>query len=367
MKCPNCSNRLRMVKTKSAVIDVCPECRGIWFDSGEIFNFMRTLSQSEKITPEDIKLFKPRKVISLYTLKEKDRFCSRCAVVMQKFNYASDSNVFLDKCSKCGGIWVDGAEIIQLASYLKENPQALAVGRNLMELNSMIQDADEEVSPMGYFIFAPRLVIPISDDIPLDKFPLITILLIALCTVFFVIQNFVASSSTNFIKEFGFVPDNFFSLSLITSMFVHADIFHFIFNMAFLWLFGDNVEDKFTRWGYLAFCIGGGLFANFLYTLFNWGSMTPLVGASGFISGIMGAYLIFYPQANITLFCMGRTTEVSALVYLAGWFVLQLIGAFTHEDPGIAWLAHIGGFVFGIIVAFIKKINNRVVEPEKSL
>jgi len=358
MKCPACLSQLNQVKSKSAVVDVCPNCRGIWFDSGELAAFVRPLSASEQIPPEKIKLFKHRDVKSPYKVREKDRFCPKCGKKLKKFNFSYDSNIFLDKCENCGGIWADGGEVAAIASYLKEDPTATDVGRYLAEAMTC-PDQGLSDSFAGYFLFVPRLVIPISDDTPRERFPFVTVSLIALCVLAFLGQMSLKSNAENFIKEFGFVPARFFSIGLITSMFLHTGVLHLAFNMLFLWLFGDNVEDRFSRLGYLVFCLCSGLFACFLHGIFNRGSSVPAIGASGMVSGIMGAYLIFYPQGKITMWCLGKTFEVSVVLYLGGWFIIQLASAFASKNGDIsqiAWFAHIGGFFIGLLVAYFKKI-----------
>jgi membrane associated rhomboid family serine protease/Zn-finger nucleic acid-binding protein len=359
MKCPSCSNRLRQTKTKSAFVDVCPSCKGIWFDAGELADFVKTLAESEDICPEKIKLFHHRDVRSVYNGQEKNRSCPRCAKELQRFNYSYDSNVFLDKCPDCGGIWADGGEVRQIASYLKDDPKVTAIGRDLAEMIQASQDLESDKSFLDYFVFFPKIVVPISDDIPRQKFPFVTVLLIVLCMFVFLGQMLWVSEPESFVEKFGFVPAHFFSIGLISYMFLHTGVLHLAFNMLFLWLFGDNVEDQFGHFGYLSFCLVCGLFAVFLHGFFNWGSSTPVIGSSGFISGIMGAYLIFYPAANVKLLFIYRTVEVPVILYLGGWFVLQMAAAYSANEvtSGVAWFAHIGGFIFGVIVAFLKKIS----------
>jgi len=337
---------------------MCPACGGIWFDAGELADFVKFLSQSDKISPAKIKLFKRRKVQTLYETKEKDKFCPKCKKKLQKFNYSYDSNIFLDRCADCGGIWADRGEVVAIAGYLKEDPTTTAIAKSLAESISE-PEIESKGSLASYFLFVPQFVVPISDDTPRERLPILTVSLIALCVLTFLGQIFLITDTESFIKEFGFVPAHFFSIGLISSMFLHTGVLHLILNMLFLWLFGDNVEDRFSRGGYLLFCLCCGLFASFLHGIFNWGSTTPAVGASGIISGIMGAYLLFYPQANVTVLCFYRTFEVPVVLYLVGWFVIQLTSAFMAKDGDvsqIAWFAHVGGFAFGAVVAFFKKI-----------
>lgn len=366
MKCPFCSNRLRQVKSRSAIVDICPDCRGIWFDSGELADFVRALTESEEISPEIPRLFEHREVHTLDTVKEKDKICSRCNQVMLKFNYSYDSNVFLDKCPQCGGIWADGGEVQQIASYLKDDPRIVEIGRHLAKHARRVEGIKEfgglgkmftrRISPAIFFM--PKIIIPLSDDTPRERFPFLSTSIISLCTLIFISQMLFVVNPGSFVESLGFVPANFFSMGLITSMFLHGGLLHLIGNMFFLWLFGDNVEDRFSRFGYLVFYLFCGLAASILHSVFNWDSSIPAIGASGAISGIMGAYLVFYPSAELKVLFWYRIVEIQAYLYLGGWFLFQLVFGLLHQSVGhsnIAWFAHIGGFIFGAIVAFFKK------------
>jgi len=361
MKCPFCSTNLRQIRSNAASIDTCPECGGVWFDKGKFLPVAKMLAASDKIKPEKIKLFYKRDVKNLYAVKEEARLCPKCNLTLKRFNYSGDSNVFLDKCPECGGIWADGKEIYQVASYLKEDPETTAVGRRLAEIVKATNPeplADDKNSIPVYFMFLPRIIIPFADDTPRQRLPIVTISLIGLCVLAFLGQMFLVRDPESFLQVFGFVPANFFSIGLISSMLLHGSILHLGFNMLFLWLFGDNVEDKFGRLGYVWFCLGAGLFASLMHGIFSLNSTTPTIGASGFISGVMGAYLVFYPSANVKMFCFYRIIEVPVIVYFSCWFAMQIISAFLSADGsagGVAWYAHIGGFLFGVVAAFIEK------------
>ncbi len=362
MKCPVCSNKLRPLKSKAAVVDICDGCKGIWFDKGELVRVVKALSSDDRIKPEKVKLFHSRKVKGVYQLQEGTRSCPRCKVGMRKFNYASDSNVFLDKCPACDGIWADSGEVKAIAQYLKEDPRASAVGYWLAEQYAR---PEEEVGGLWnpYLFFFPRLLIPIRDDIPRERFPIMTLLLVVLCCAVFFGAAYAGCDLKELFETYGFIPAHFWGLGLISSMFLHNGILHLFGNMLFLWLFGDNVEDRFSRPGYLVFYLCCGLFGSLLHTLFNWNSTTPVVGASGAVSGVIGAYVVFYPSATIEFFCLGRTVEISALAYLGSWFGLQILsGAVEGDTAKIAYFAHIGGFALGALVAFVKKYK-QVTEP----
>jgi len=370
MKCPFCSNKLRRVKFKSDVLDICPRCKGIWFDCGELVNYIKALVNSEDIQPERTRLFERREVDTTDTTKEKDKICPRCNLVMHRFNYCYDSNIFLDKCPSCHGIWTDSGEGRKIAQYIKHDERIDEIGRELARQTDRLKNI-KDLSQLGEdlasragigMLFLPRVIFPISDDEESERFPAITITIISLCVLAFWGELFWIADAERFFRSYGFIARNIFGVGLITSMFFHVGLFHLIGNMYFLWLFGDNVEDRFSRFGYVVFYLCCGIAANVIHSVFNWNSTLPAIGASGAVSGVMGAYMLFYPSAMIKVLFICRIVEVPAWMFLGGWLLLQLTFGLLYKGTGycdIAWFAHVGGFVFGIIVAYLKKESAR--------
>ncbi len=148
-------------------------------------------------------------------------------------------------------------------------------------------------------------------------------------------------------------------LPLLTSMFLHSGFLHVAGNMLFLWIFGDNVEDHFGHLTYLAFYLVCGTGAGLLHTMFNWTSGLPALGASGAISGVMGAYLLLYPRERILTLIFIFLIPIPAVFVLGYWFLLQFLGG-VHalgavSTGGVAWWAHVGGFLIGMFFAGISK------------
>jgi membrane associated rhomboid family serine protease len=156
-------------------------------------------------------------------------------------------------------------------------------------------------------------------------------------------------------------------LSIFTSMFMHAGLAHIGGNMIYLWIFGDNVEDRLGHARYLAFYLVGGVVASFTHLLTNPGSQVPTVGASGAIAAVLGAYLVFYPASRIATFIplgfFSRLTVLPAVIVLGLWFVLQLfegvLSLGATEVGGVAFWAHIGGFVAGMLIAGLAAFAGR--------
>jgi membrane associated rhomboid family serine protease len=226
-------------------------------------------------------------------------------------------------------------------------------------------------------------LIPIRDANPSLTRPVITWLLIAgAAYVFFAVQPSVAAEFNEFLFEYAaipcelttfspldqgdfqacntdnvgvpFFPDKSLAASTFISMFLHANLAHLLGNLWSLWIFGNNVEDAYGSGGYLLLYLASGLAATAAFVLTNPGEVTPLVGASGAISGVMGAYLVLFPRARVvSVFPIFFFIPVAlpAALFLIIWFAGQfaLIGGAT----GIAWQAHVGGFVFGAVVSFM--------------
>jgi membrane associated rhomboid family serine protease len=146
-------------------------------------------------------------------------------------------------------------------------------------------------------------------------------------------------------------------LTLFTSIFMHGDWLHLIGNMLFLWVFGDNVEHRIGHVAYLAFYLVAGIIASFAQILVNTDSVIPTLGASGAISGVLGAYLVLFPANRVTVFLFRALVPVPAIVAIGMWAALQVVlglgGGITGEGGGVAYMAHIGGFVAGVVAGFL--------------
>ena len=203
---------------------------------------------------------------------------------------------------------------------------------------------------------------PIGDDDTARRtVPLVTYALIALNVLFFFVE---LSGGDAFIMKWAFVPSRFLSnpfsdfLTLFTSMFMHAGWVHLGGNMLYLWIFGDNVEDRFGPIKFTIFYLLCGLAATFAQLAFSLGSNVPNLGASGAIAGVLGAYILLFPQGKIKVLQGQQVIQVPALIVIGMWFVLQLFSgigsiANTAQTDGIAFMAHIGGFLAGFVLTFL--------------
>ena len=144
-------------------------------------------------------------------------------------------------------------------------------------------------------------------------------------------------------------PEKHLALSVLVSMFLHSNIVHIAGNMWFLWIFGDNVEEAFGAIGYIALYLVAGLAAAAGFTLLHPGSVTPMIGASGAIAGVLGAYLVLFPARPVLALSIIGVVPVPSAIFLGLWFV----GQFGVADPGVAWEAHVAGFLAGAVVAML--------------
>jgi membrane associated rhomboid family serine protease len=223
-------------------------------------------------------------------------------------------------------------------------------------------------------------VIPLRDANPTRTTPIVTVALIVACFVVFAFElGRLASGGTEaldaFVTEWGIVPAELTAawssgsamtveaLTLITSQFLHGGWLHLLGNLLFLWIFGNNVEDRLGRFRFLLFYLVGGAVAGLTQVAIDPDSTIPTIGASGAIAATLGAYLVLFPRARITsLVFLGffyQLIDVPAVIVLVFWFALQLIdglasiGVTDTAGGGVAFFAHIGGFVFGAVVGLV--------------
>jgi membrane associated rhomboid family serine protease len=218
-------------------------------------------------------------------------------------------------------------------------------------------------------------VIPLRDVIPSRTTPYVTIALIAVNALVYLYEMTLGETALEeFILYFGLVPAAFSWVAMLTSMFLHGGLLHVGGNMLFLWIFGDNVEDRMGHGRFVVFYVLCGAAAALAQTAMSPDSVVPMVGASGAVAGVMGAYFVLYPHSRIVtlipLFVFFHVMEVPALVFLGLWFVLQFvsgvgsIAAATGGEPagGIAFWAHVAGFVAGVsgVLVFRRPERQRV-------
>jgi len=208
-------------------------------------------------------------------------------------------------------------------------------------------------------------MIPLKDNVPTRIKPIITTSIIFVNILIFLWQKLSLTSveSNDIYKYYGLIPHDFFMaftskyellpynvLTVFTSMFLHGGFIHLGGNMLYLWIFGNNIEDSMGHRRFIFFYICSGVAAALFQLLYDLSSVVPMIGASGAVSGILGAYLLLFPRARIKtlifILIFIKVVELPAVVLLTIWFFIQLL---YSQGEGVAWYAHIGGFIFGLI------------------
>ena len=219
-------------------------------------------------------------------------------------------------------------------------------------------------------------MMPLGDDNSGRRItPIVTYVLIAINVLVFFLE---LNNGEAFVERWAFIPSRFLAnpvgdfATLFTAMFLHAGWAHLLGNMLYLWIFGDNVEDRFGHGLFFVFYILSGLAATFAQLAISLGSSVANVGASGAIAGVLGAYLIMFPGKQVRVL-MGRALiPMSALIVIGFWFLIQIfsqISVFTagsQSEGGVAYMAHIGGFVAGVVLTYLLGGKRRALPPSTS-
>ena len=219
-------------------------------------------------------------------------------------------------------------------------------------------------------------MIPLRDTIPSSRFPFVNYAFMALCALAWLNELRAGPELEPMIRQYGLIPRRVLALAdrggpfqtalflpFVSSMFLHGGWMHFVGNMLYLWIFGDNVEDRLGHVRYALFYLLGGALAGAAHVAASPDSVVPTIGASGAIAAVMGAYFVLYPRARIIsvvlLIFWIRVISIPAFLYLALWFALQLLsgtvelGGASATDGGVAWWAHAGGFAFGMSAVWL--------------
>lgn len=227
-------------------------------------------------------------------------------------------------------------------------------------------------------------MIPLRDTTHAQRTPVVTIALVVVNVVVFAYELRLGPAVVALVTEWGLVPARLFArpfepaaaATLVTSMFLHGGWLHLVGNMLYLWVFGDNVEDRLGRGRFLVFYASCGIAAGLVQAVSSPASVAPMVGASGAVAGVLGAYFLLFPHARVLtlvpILFYPWFVQVPAVVFLGLWFVLQLVrgwavgGLAEASTEGVAWWAHTGGFVAGLAwVVLFPPRRRRVVRPRR--
>jgi len=357
--CPRCKTPpLEVTHYEGSKIDICPRCAGLWcevenWNSKRLGPYADLGSQVDHFPSAqipDVSALDPN-VADFNVVGTVKLNCPNCLQNMTALSIGQPELAEIDQCDRCGGIWLDHLEVDEL-SALKEWSSARK------QINSKLT--------WGNWWFQLFSQMPIEFNIKPRRFPVVTVSLIIVNVLIFMAQLLLDESLWIELaaqgNEIAFGEDLW---AIVTSMFLHGGWLHLFGNMYFLYILGDNVEDVLGRARYLLFYLACGIVATMGYAFLNSSSDIALLGASGAIAGVMAAYLVLFRNSHLTFMFFVWQRKMPVWLWLGGWFlinVLMSLIAFSDAEPtgGIAWIAHVAGFVAGLI--FILPQENRLVE-----
>ncbi len=211
------------------------------------------------------------------------------------------------------------------------------------------------------------MFLPYSDENPTRSFPLFTVLLIVLNCIIYYLEIYGQPGFEQLLKLYAFIPCNIHTTNIsdynhyvpfVSHMFLHVNISHLASNMLFLWIFGNNVEDVLGVIRFYAFYLLCGLAAAFTFYLFHFNECTPIIGASGAVSGLLGGYVVLFPSARVKVWMLFFVVKLRAWIFILLWFMMQLSNLYGEKlgMTQVAWSAHVGGFIAGfVLIIFFKK------------
>jgi len=373
LKCPVDGGELERIAFQGIEVDVCKKCGGIWFDRGELDDVMREAAAQ----PQSVARLDPKAGAAARPTPHRELVCPRCQKPMIPEVFGKVSSIELDRCPQCSGQWADGGELFALVEYLHDPGESQrmqklgeAIARTIKKREALKDFA--ELGRQGRqrvmlgSLFLPKIILPLGTSVGIARFPLVTLGLVLFNILVYVLQATSGDMTGTFVT-FGLVPARITAgqgiWGVFTHMFLHGGVFHLLGNMLFLWIFARAIEDTLGRWKFLGTYLLLGLLAGLVFFLLNLDSALPAVGASGAISGVMGAFFIFYPYSTIPTFVIQTVLHIPAWLYLGVWIFFQLLYYWIASSMGgcscVAFSAHIGGFFAGVILAWLFKKEER--------
>ena len=357
MECPHCATALEEVVERGTTVSRCPECRGFWIATVDLRAYVDPLVDDSIIPPEEVLLVQP--VVS--GAKETSHPCPGCGEMLWLRDFSYNTGTVVERCLDCGGIWMEEAQVAEFVRLFKHMRATPAFAEEYRTQLDAEQAEEPPVSKKAQVYRIAGFFLPmVYDDTERSIFPWFTVGLIAantLMLLYLILAGYTVPSFLLLVP--GHVFDRGWGIALVTHMFLHAGFFHFAGNMVYLWVFGDNVEEEFGHRVFALFYALSGLGAAAFHILRDLDSEIPMVGASGAVAGVMGAYLVFHPKGNIVWTNGFLKFAMPAWVFLALWIAYQGFLALAESsgaNSGIAWDAHIAGFVVGVVTALLFRL-----------
>ena len=353
--CPKCRKPMHPLSLEGVEVDLCPDCLGMWFDSGELSRaaglVFNTDAQGAALARASRTVFR----------------CPLCAMPLYSRELDPGSAILVEQCVKCSGLFLDRDEFTRAREHYKGVGARRRMPRPGREpVPDLPSSIDPDSGTLAFFQLLTGL--PLELDVPQTLFPPVVTALIV-TNVVVLIAAFLGGFE-EWIYALGLVPDDVLEgrnlYTFLTSMFMHGGVLHILGNMYFLYIAGDNVEERFGQVPFLGFYLLCGLVAGLGHVLGEAASYVPVVGASGAISGVLGAYMVLFPHTRFRLrwfyFLWHHVAiDMPAWAYFGFWILLQVVYA-EMGVPGVAWWAHIGGFACGVTVALVSRAREKATE-----
>lgn len=381
-QCPKCRLPLRPLHSAGVTLDACVECEGLWFGRGRVERIIGAQAAA---------LFRGQ--LAGPGSRVTKAGCPRGHGAMREVTVDLDGKkTDVSGCTQCGGVWISRGDLLQIRRYLRRR-DAVAngrIGRLELQVDEAQREADDRVAdekqltveaPKKAWLLQLAAGVPVEVYNPVRHRPVATYALIALNALVFIAQMAndprfggdpaAVFSPVGLIDRFALVPSIFVHglapWTILTSMFLHGGVAHLLGNMYFLAVFGDNVEDRLGVPRYLGLYLLGGVAAGLAHVASGPGSTVPVIGASGAISAVLGAYVYLFRRRRIYLLVFVVLKRIPVPWYLGIWLALQVLGAVAGA-PGVAWWAHVGGFAVGAGLAFLhrERIRRRLAALEAS-
>ncbi|MBL9021041.1 MAG: rhomboid family intramembrane serine protease [Myxococcales bacterium] len=335
--CPRCSYPLHHAATSMVWVDHCYRCGGSFLELGKAGKAVGEHADPSKWRVEAFA--RPPAYGHL--------FCPFGHGRMVSYHMHSEGkHVEIDACPACHGLWLDAREAGLLAAITTE----------VHHEHARPGSSKGKIGVAAVYLLQLATMLPVEAYNPVKRKPHFIHATVVLLAVIFGIEMVLMGSGAidPFIKTFGLVPADVArgnAISILTHAFLHGSTPHLLGNLYFLWIFGDNVEDLLGTWRALVLYVVSGISGGLLYLVFESGSRTPLVGASGAIAGLMGAYLVLFPKVRLWVVIFFAQFKIRALWYMFIWLGLQVL-IMLDPKSNVSWHAHLGGFAAGVGLAF---------------
>ncbi|PIP83709.1 MAG: hypothetical protein CO113_04500 [Elusimicrobia bacterium CG_4_9_14_3_um_filter_62_55] len=358
-RCPVCDGALERLGLGGKVVMRCPPCGAMWYGP----RIFKTCAEAigARGDPGDSD-WQPERIVNRYqVLESATLLCPACGERMDKVPFYGKEAIVVDFCEGCDGHWAADKQLREAAKYLRWNPQPDAPEPEKdapFEETGGLSEGDRKAAFVVSMLnpFALSLRLPYKTDVPVERRPIVMLVISVLCIFAFLYMPRDPRETFYFLRFFAITPSIVLSgnnyHSYLTHMFLHGGMLHLLGNLYFLAVFGRNVESGLGRRDFTMIYFVSGISAALIQVLLSRDSGVPMIGASGAISGVLGAYLSLYPDSSVTIWLRPKhIRKFSARFYLGAWFGVQglyyLHQAWTGRSTGVAFAAHLGGFAAG--------------------